>query len=144
MSRHDDNDFKLGVALGFAVGSYKAKTKQPVAYLYNGVRLPKLPSWDKTVYPYAAIYIGLRKYLICSAEPFSMSTDSSGALQIGLPDNTAYLEFAVSGGAWVETNTLYLDTTDYPAENWLWTNTNILNEDGSVYLALSEPTPVYE
>ncbi|MBR5862186.1 MAG: hypothetical protein IKZ08_02550 [Bacteroidales bacterium] len=36
-----------------------AVKKEPIAYLYNGVQLPKLPEWDKEQYPYAAVYYGI-------------------------------------------------------------------------------------
>ena len=38
----------VGAPLHFIVSK-----PEPVAYLYNDVRLPKLPEWDEKIYPYA-------------------------------------------------------------------------------------------
>jgi hypothetical protein len=46
--------FVKGILLGL-FGHPLPQGKEPVAYLYNGVRLPKLPEWDETAYPYAVI-----------------------------------------------------------------------------------------
>ena len=52
---------RTSLTLGWLVGKQMAAMrsnvgKTPVAYLYNGLRLPKLPEWDKETYPYAYIY----------------------------------------------------------------------------------------
>ena len=60
-----------------------APKKEPVTYLYNGVRMPALPNWDKTAYPYAAIAslngnaegtVALPAQLILSSVPLYANT----------------------------------------------------------------------
>ena len=49
-------DFVKGLALGLTGAPLPyTGTAEPVAYLYNGYRLPPLPNRDKAQYPYATI-----------------------------------------------------------------------------------------
>ena len=47
----------MGLILSLFSSPLPEVQKQPVAYLYNGVRLPKLPEWDRETYPYATISV---------------------------------------------------------------------------------------
>lgn len=47
----------MGLLLGQFSSPLPMAQKEPVAYLYNGVRLPKLPEWDREKYPYAYITV---------------------------------------------------------------------------------------
>lgn len=123
-----------------------AAVREPVAYLYNGVRLPKLPEWDKEAYPYAVIYKNnLGKYkLLCSANRIIESIDGTGQA-------TGY--FQIPDGDWLRTgysDGIWGDFAQHSGQELLtlytliWTNTDIHYADGTVYLAYSEPVPVYE
>ena len=69
-------------------------------FLYNGVKLPALPEWDKEKYPYAAMNLGANY------------------------------------------GVLYLLDNALMAKQFQWANFDILNEDGTLYLAASDPVPV--
>lgn len=109
--------------------------------IYNGVELPSLPEWDKKVYPYAYITKSFTWVLWLSSKPVYSNNGqliTSAALNIlrwycridttddwyGPDGPDEYAEGAGCGG--------------HP----IWTNTDIINTDGSVYLAASDPVPV--
>ena len=129
--------------------------KEPVAYLYNGVRLPKLPEWDRVAYPYAVISVYTKEfsgsgiavgdYDLCLCKrplTYNGKDITQGA-------NDYYLVYRYSPGnaesGWVYDGeydleeVIYLDGSDVT-----WANPDILHTDGTVYLAASEPIPVYE
>lgn len=145
--------------------------REPVAYLYNGVRLPKLP--DMTGYPYAVLsyddtdyvvngsYIG---YLILSDRAFfyreklgayySIYTTGS-YIEYQLVSDTRLLEYAtiiglsesiITANVWTRSRTM--DNADGlekgATKNPIWANCNIDAEDGTNYLEESDPVPVYE
>lgn len=114
-------------------------------YLYNGVRLPELPEWDREKYPYALI----------GAYPNEDGYGISGNLYL-----TSKVEFGYNKYNVWSIATEYIfpfdANSDYPTE-WQpgreysgspgvnvidWANFDLLDEDGSVYLAASEPVPV--
>ena len=113
-------------------------SKEPVAYLYNGVRLPKLPEWDRETYPYATLSVLLGNYFCAyRIRPYFMGSG------ISVEQTSAYKEAVLIDGLW---DTLEDGTMNADVVNMLpvfWTNFDLLNEDGSVYLAASEPVPVY-
>ena len=47
--------FVKGILLSLVGKPFPLAEREPVAFLYNGVRLPKLPEWDSEKYPYAVI-----------------------------------------------------------------------------------------
>lgn len=111
---------------------------EPVNYLYNGVKLTKLPEWDKTVYPYAMItdqiYFGVPYRLL---RVFSTFDDSDGAVTYS---NSMWCN-SFNGGPWSEwTET---EGTTEKAEI-IWSNFDVHNADGTVKLSASEPVPIYE
>lgn len=144
---YDKLSFLKGLALGLAGKPLEfAPKKEPVAYLYNGVRLPKLPEWDKEAYPYAVIdwYEGgfgvafWRLYLF----PVNLSGNGDSAI---LPGGITYCWYNYK----TEEDTAWEYTASATPNNEtvfvpIWTNTDILNEDRAVYLAKSDPVPVYE
>ena len=121
--------------------------KEPVAYLYNGVRLPKLPEWDREKYPYAVL-----REMVSETTPYAVyyskqqpTLNSSGKVficSLAYPGVVTYCDYTDGALAWRSTNTSLLTSTS--VDGVFWTNTDILNEDGSVWLAASDPTPVYE
>ena len=123
---------------------------EPVNYLYNGVKLPKLPEWDKTVYPYAAIsssgknsyYLRLLRYdaqyQINSWGDFAFK--STPALTSNYTASSGWGDFTEnSSGAYISPT--YSETVSVGVR---WTNFDLLNEDGTVFMEASEPIPVYE
>jgi hypothetical protein len=142
---------------------------EPVAYLYNGVRLPKLPEWDKTAYPYAVIYTYHGESekqnpvyrLVLSDTPFSIvyrTIAFTGATYDALKWVGNYT------AKWKIATWDYWDVDGYGADGSIfavddetdavvWANTDICYANdysgdetiaGTVYLAASEPVPVYE
>lgn len=106
-------------------------------YLYNGIELPALPEYDKTAYPYAVIeksqYGGELYFFHAFAEAPTMSGND-----ITLSGDRVYCS-SNSGEDW---GTLYNGTTISHGKGFIkWSNTDILNADGSVYLAASVPIP---
>lgn len=103
--------------------------------LYNGIELPQLPEWDKTLYPYAFVYkIISSKYglVVCNSQPYyngdNVCIDGAG-LMCGV---------SVDSDKWVAPH-----TASYKSYGSVfWTNTDILNSDGTIYLAASDPIPV--
>lgn len=152
---------------GYHVGAeLRAKRRLPVAYLYNGVRLPKLPEWDKTKYPYAVIvphggvvgkpYTMYRLYLVDS--PFTEVANFTDAIPANA-DRIMYYAFdsntaeppsafpMADRGKWEYEAS---GTVDYTVslDRAVWTNTDIHKKNlagvVSVSLAASDPVPVYE
>lgn len=135
--------FRLGQAVRRGVGA-----RVPVAYLYNGVRLPDIykvytPEIQKT-HPYVFIYLdGYTGY-------YWLWAFTKPIYRVNITGLLAYPDGAVAI-RWV----LYTDETEWghKIENAqsglftassLWANFDVLNEDGTVYLAASDPIPVYE
>lgn len=162
----------ISMTMGWLVGRRIAgqrgkKQKEPIAYLYNGVRLPKLPEWDKEKYPYAAIECyetasGFYYRLTVVSKDAIYKTGNDSIILSGTegrywairdddygPEN----DFAIDGGdftSWGDSKTLSEDTAYiyYGTHVWsearpLWTNFDF-KYDGKVYISASEPIPVYE
>lgn len=119
----------------------------PVAYLYNGVKLPPMPEWDKETYPFATIEHTkisndeVYYYFVMSPIPFAYNA-SFNAYEITETDycyvkvNTANAETNWAGFT-KKTNT-YRRTYSAP----IWTNYDLTLKDGGV-LNASDPVPVY-
>lgn len=115
------------------------RKRTPVAYLYNGVRLPGLPEWDKVKYPYAFIASqNSRWFLYCFSDEKKVS--SAGSVTIIAPGagfiygDNRWEEYS-SGGLllrpiWSNYDIYYSDTSDDELS-------------GTLYLANSEPVPIY-
>ena len=114
-------------------------------FLYNGVKLPALPEWDKTVYPYAFIYIVTLDgttgvYTLVASSSSVMGYDGNGII---CPAATVGQRYTVSEDSWAaaaDSDDFYIkrDNLIYT----VWANFDVLNSDGSVYVAASEPVPV--
>ena len=135
---------------------------EPVAYLYNGVRLPKLPEWDRETYPYAYIMQGgeipdepeseynYAYWLTClsaSAEYFyhSNSTPANDYCFGGDP----YIKKCpaiVYGKLQASNEWVFYDEEDNNfIAGWMpvfWTNFDL--DLGDLKVDASEPIPVYE
>lgn len=153
----------LSMWLGWKAGNWvvrqRGKKREPVAYLYNGVRLPVLPEWDKTVYPYAHIeyILSTDSYVfIFSSTPSTYEygySMSYGFKRIIVTDATLYRMYN-GGKEWEflsehNSNMRNLTTSSIQgAEETarvIWCSEDIQNTtDSKIYLVASEPVPVYE
>lgn len=152
----------MGKALPFPI-------RRPVAYLYNGVRLPKLPEWNREMYPYAVIWKKstaivvnpIRYGLVVSSEPIYWVDAYSDYLRVISAANTITFEANVyadtpNSAAWVESSRNE-DHVGSVSEGYdaLWANhdvyvctysmlTNTYTVTDSLHMAASEPIPIYE
>lgn len=142
----------------------EAGDKTPIAYLYNGYRMPPLPEWDKTAYPYAVITSKTDTdepslaYLVLSTSPLCYRT----ALVLRKLYSTApgssivYLRNTSADGVinkyWERRE--HYDMASFDADKEVfsmsnniqptWANYTFMKyNDGTVYLEASEPVPVY-
>lgn len=144
----DLKSWLTGFSLGLAGKPLPLAVRKPVAYLYNGVRLPELPEWDKETYPYACILKVDKEaqgedidycFIFYGSHPRSVHAD-------GHLSYVTHARYDYIDGAWVMN----------PAGNFfitrgrpVWSNTDVYYLDdvadvgGTLYLAASEPVPVY-
>ena len=155
----------MGLILGQFSSPLPMAQKEPVAYLYNGVRLPKLPEWDREKYPYAVILqrtnqitYGSEFVLLASPSPITYTPAIVGnalsferiifhaehAIRFDIIDASTECLWTQGGsvdGVYVISNgggTVH----HYKV---LWASHDVLYTDSTeVYLASSEPIPVYE
>lgn len=122
-----------------------AAVMEPVAYLYNGVRLPKLPEEYTTDYPYAYIANAYSKRYFLRRTKVELIKDGALKDPSEAKFETVSLFLTVGNGE-VDADATWKHSTDIVAagESPVWSNYDILNKDGTVYLAASEPVPVYE
>lgn len=141
-SGFDLRSWLTGLALGLSGKPLPLSTgKKLVGYSYNGTVLPALPEWDREMYPYAVIDND-GWYLACCTSMLQYN----GSNIVYKEDCSTYC-FKLDNGAWV-----YDGSASYNFDagktavygECIWTNTDILNEDGTLCLAASEPVPIYE
>ena len=128
-------------------------------YLYNGVELPDINEvWTddlKKQYPYAYI-----KKSTSSSNPYYNLELFSSITTVAESDEWIYKYVKQTGPfVWVRCylnnqplhweepyfssfNNIVLEAPAHPAHPCIWSNTNILNADGSVFFAASDPIPV--
>lgn len=128
--------------------------KEPIAYSYNGVRLPGLPEWDKEAYPYAFIRctnIGSFsedtkqvRLLILSEMPTSdYNVTFEEAYDCYLTEEAATEAGYDTYGKWIEKN-FSSQTGSYLTLQVFWSNFDFFKTDGTLVVAAFEPIPVYE
>lgn len=114
-------------------------------YLYNGVELLDIRTkwaseYDGVPAPYGIIASKNGSYVLyVSSVPFVRVNQ-----RVQLNDAGIYVKYrysTVSGAAWLA-NGQGLNPHDLNCDEYIWTSHDILNEDGSVYLAASDPIPV--
>jgi hypothetical protein len=140
----DLQSFLIGYTLGIAGKPLPLTASkpgsEPVAYLYNGVRLPKLPEWDL---PYAYIgnfATGYSGYHL-DQRPYSKN---DGYYYI--PNGTKIREYKLTDEAWVTTgeHVWEYEYAETDCNTLVWASFDILNTDGTICFAASKPIPVYE
>lgn len=134
-------NYKLSFALGLIAPGTVGR--EPVAYLYNGVVLPKLPEWDRETYPYAMIRCSQTdsaKYMLeVSASAIAFDALPAEGVRIDPPS----AQYATRDDGW-ELSSMR-ETAEYFFNNDTirWTNHDFFYADGTLYLAASDPVPVY-
>ena len=141
-----EKDFLEGVVIAAACEFLRRKKNKPLE-LISCVeilkQLPKFPEWDKEKYPHAILFIGMplfsSAYMLFFCETIE---NNNGAVTTPAGSLRSYIEFN-SGGlksdSWtVPTAYAYTSGTSTLSDIY-WANFDVLNEDGSVYLAASEP-----
>ena len=133
----DPLSFMVGYNLGCRLRAQRgSEVKRKIAaYLYNGVKLPPLPEYDATAYPYAIICpINSTSYqlFVFSEKPFA---DDDAGLNISArwgSCDTLLKEYVWSDLAYSE--------SDYSgAWSPIWSNFDFCHEDGTIICAESEP-----
>ena len=146
-------------------------TKKPIAYLYNGVQFPEIPVEEGLPYMYIdanaysnvpgydywtlylfdkpvrhGVYINNNTYFIidspCSGKAYFYTLDTESAESLSFRFGEA-----IEVGKWCYGNSRSMERGEiFISDGYgcLWANHDIINDDGSVYLAASEPIPVYE
>ena len=143
--------FLIGYALGLSGKPLPISGGEPVAYLYNGVRLPDIgmvyTADVKKTHPYA--YIVLDDVLVLSSVPLVAYFATVGyRLNATLDAEVIVAEARTSAKYW---DWVVDRTTKYKAGDFVasgtplnWANVDVYTTDGALYLAASEPIPVYE
>lgn len=159
----------LSLFMGWKAGNWiarqRGKAKQPVAFLYNGVRLPKLPEWNREKYPYAIIYhlaVGIHDLFI-SATPWHGTGEAFDDYGGTFGETTANASSGIRYSQYNDKDWELQSKDETPIELGqiadtdgdgvgdtgafcaIWSNHDIISADGTtVLIAASEPVPVYE
>lgn len=161
--------YTLGYLMGLCAPPLKLPDKQPTAYSYNGVVLPKLPEWDKTVYPYAVMtestVASITKYEVrFYRELFAIHDAKFGEDNWSLLINgDDYLTTTIrsTGAEWSAlsakalTGNLIADNNgievqyrlrlcNYDSDYVLWSNHTFNGPNREKWIVASDPIPVYE
>ena len=145
-------DYVKGLILGLSGKPLPMSQKEPVAYLYNGVRLPKLPERDEKAFPYALITYnssagGFYSLYCFSVEPAVASEGNFTLVPYDANNNGQYINTVFGEG---KANS-FKDPLDFVTlmgsvtEGTTWTNFDLRYKGtDKVYSAASDPVPVYE
>ncbi len=125
-------------------------------YLYNGVKLPALPEWDKETYPYALITVdGLygwyilhvfKRFTAYKHHPSVVDTPQWFTLDENADCDSAggYLQAFCKKGydEWGELKSDLSDPTTDFIPNIIWASVDIRDYNNALYLSASDPVPV--
>ena len=119
---------------------------------YVGAVLPELPEWDKETYPYAYIkesYVINNSYtLMLFKAPYALNGTTRFAEFIAVDGETFLKCGHYKNDGWSALTEITADSTDDYMERMVelkvWSNFDLVTEDGSVLLSASEPIPVSE
>jgi hypothetical protein len=141
----DPTSLLMGWLVGESVKAMLSKQKEPVAYLYNGVRLPALPEWDKSKYPYAYL-LNLPGGYYCYVQDKPGYSKNDGRIYTAIGTNMR--EYELTNGKWEFTADILWDIEEkysfYESNLFIWVSSDIFDTDGTVCFTASEPIPVYE
>lgn len=126
-------------------------------YLYNGVELPALPQWDRKTYPYGTLYYLVSKnqyklYATAVTGVYQTPTDSvitgyNKVVQFGSSSSEPKISGTLTDGVWEykDGSGLYIAVSKKSGTvlaEIVWSNYDILDSNGAVYLASSYPIDV--
>lgn len=117
--------------------------------------LPALPEWDKAAYPYAMMFLIDGIYTLYAMQDrltYGKTADGNSYVYVYKPAGVAfrYIEFGArtTSTAWagpVAQEKTDPDNNVYRSfANVIWTSADIYNTNGTVYMAATNPEPVYE
>lgn len=117
---------------------------EPSGWSYNGVEMPESPVVDGC--PYAVMYKSNNSYdLFLSAQKLYVNEGKTATYVCEAGDFVFYSEYISKSKQWHYINTYPFSKDElhsrFSLANLCWSNYDILNTDGSVYLAASEPVP---
>lgn len=122
--------------------------KVPVAYLYNGIRFPAIPNSEN----FPCLMISYDPYVFGDGEHYLAWASSAPwkkaayGFQMAQTGSGYGYEYDANTDSWkkgVEWEDKYANGLVFPV-NPIWTNTDALNQDGTVYLEATAPVPIYE
>lgn len=116
-------------------------------YRYGTAVLPRLPEYDREKYPFA-VYCGEKRLFLLQNMAHLVLAHSDGTVYLGPGAGETYLMYlyhptTVSWsliGEYTNTGSSGMKMTADP----VWSNYDILDQEGNVYLAASEPVPYFE
>lgn len=133
---------------------------KPVAYEYNGFRVPNNLVWDTEKYPYNMIthyttdsYSKEYYRFYCMTTPLKFVRDSTLDDHIAVTGRTTYISTYFYIDGFVENPTYAAENTAsvFDCNELVWTNFDVYwiddrlqTESDELYLAGSEPIPIYE
>ena len=117
-------------------------------YLYNGVGLPALPGDYPVLLIHRNKFGSITPHTLYAADSLVYRESTDGTYDVGFSNvlgKWRYVPESSVDGVWepqeiTSINPYWLASVD--SDNLFWTNTDILDKDGTVVLAASEPVPV--
>lgn len=129
-----------GYLLALCAPARQFPQREPVAFLYNGVRLPGVPVAEGM--EFAFIYKLTSTYTVVFTDSYEFGSNSENVFwHITVPDgNQAYM--LTPENEWRQLSSTSAREVNY--EYIIWANFDVPAPSGEVYLAASAPVPVYE
>ena len=113
-------------------------------YLYNGMEFPAPPEWNKEKYPFAVISKdAFNYYFYITGKEINESL--TGTIHNGWHCRVPYVKYQKTGNEWVyqsQGDSIGSLGDGVITSKVYWTNTDLYYNDGTLYLAASEPIPV--
>ncbi|MBQ1233657.1 MAG: hypothetical protein IIX86_09010 [Clostridia bacterium] len=123
-------------------------------YFYNDIELPKIPSRDETIYPYAVIskVVGNDYIVQFFQKPYRVNTTTTamrGFVDYVNGDIYVFSAYDVNTKEWMEQQ-YYTVNTDSTSDDYRtprayfpkWSNYDLYATDGTLLLPASDPVPV--
>jgi len=137
-------DFLRWFSMGQAVRRAVAARREATMYSYNGVVLPKLPSVVGYEYMVLSGYERNQTLYCWKSKPPTVLHDN-GYDYIDTSKDDPFMKATFWGEEDAETWTDFGESYgNFPLSTILWANFDVYTSDGALYLAKSDPVPVYE
>ena len=143
-----------GKPLPFIANKTEEPEKTIIGYSYNGVVLPDINEvWtDKEAYPYAVVFKSIAYgfyMLVTSSTVFTTYIHSSLNMRVFSSGKSNYSRYTNESdpAQWAFIRSAVKDSLNFFVHSYspVWANFDMIDTDTSaIYLAASEPTPVYE